>query len=234
MRYFINSLVRLTLCFGLLGGIYGATPPPAEEQITLQFPNNPIGDVLAIYEKLTGKILVRDANLTGPNLNIVAAQPMPKSEAIRLIEAALLLNGYSLVPDSDNHVKIINSTGGKNPRSEGVPLFANSSAIPQDNQVISYFMQFRFLASADARNIFQQHVVLHPYGSIIEVPNAQALVIRATMAMGAVTNPDTFSLPALVHELTTSCAGRTGSSGPADWHRRSRNPQRRCRGADPD
>ncbi|MGB8354681.1 MAG: secretin N-terminal domain-containing protein, partial [Chthoniobacteraceae bacterium] len=182
MRHFTTSLVCLFLFCGLIRCADGANPP-AEEQITLQYPNNPVGDILAIYEKLTGKILVRDANLTGPNLNIVAAQPMPKSEAIRLIEAALLLNGYSLIPDSDNHVKVINAAGGKNPRSEGLPLYANSSAIPQDNQVISYFMPFRFLASVDAKSIFQQHVVLHPYGSITEVPNAQALVITENASL---------------------------------------------------
>ena len=146
MRHFINTFIYCVLFCGSIGFAYCASPS-AEEQITLQYPNNPVGDVLAIYEKLTGKVLVRDANLAGPNLNIVANESMPKSEAIRLIEAALLLNGYSLVPDGDNHVKVINATAGKSPRSEGVPLYANPSAIPQDNQVISYFMQFRFLAS---------------------------------------------------------------------------------------
>ncbi|MGB8352886.1 MAG: secretin N-terminal domain-containing protein, partial [Chthoniobacteraceae bacterium] len=74
-------------------------------------------------------------------------------------------------------MKVLNAAAGKSPRSEGVPLFANASAIPQDNQVVSYFMPFHFLPSADAKAIFQQHVVLHPYGSLTEVPNAQALVI---------------------------------------------------------
>lgn len=150
----------------------------------MQLPNNPVSDVLTWYEKMTGKVLVRDANLTGPNLNIVAPKDIPKSEAIRLIEAALLLNGYSLVPDGENRVKVINAaSGGKNPRSEGVPLYANSAAIPQENTVISYFMQFRYLASADAKNIFSQHVMLHAYGSITEVANAQALVITENSSL---------------------------------------------------
>lgn len=162
-----------------------AAPSPAnEEQVSVTYPNNPVADILTVYERLTHKILIRDANLAGPNLSIVAAQPVPKSEAIRLIEAALLLNGYSLVPDGENQVKVLNSTGGKSPRSEGVPLYANPSSVPAGNEVISYFMQFRFLASADAQNIFQQHVVLHPgYGSIAQVPNAQALIITENASL---------------------------------------------------
>lgn len=147
-----------------------------EEKVSLTLPNNPVTDVLSYYEKLTGMVLVRDANLAGPNLSISAPQLMPKSQAIRLIEAALLLNGYAIVPDGDQRVKVIN-VNGKNPRSEAPPLYANPTTLPQGNAVVSYFMQLRFLAATDAQNIFTSHVVLHPYGIITPVPNAQALVI---------------------------------------------------------
>jgi len=199
MRRLILHLLGIGLLIGApaLPVLKGADAPP-EVPITLQFPNNPVTDILSFYEKLTGKVLVRDANLAGPNLSIVATQPMPKSEAVRLIEASLLLNGYSLVPDVDGRMKVINSTGGKNPRNEGIPLFANASAIPQDNQVISYFMQFRFLASTDARAILQQHVgTFHSYGGITEVPNAQALVIteNATLIRQLVSLQELIDVP---------------------------------------
>ena len=153
--------------------------------IKLIYPNVPVNDILSLYESLTDKILIRDANMTGVNMSIIVNKEIPRSEAIKVIEATLLLNGYSLVPDAGNRVKVINSAaGGKNPRSEGVPLYANPAALPEGNEVVSYFMQLRFLAASDALTIFQQHVVLHPgYGSIIAVPNAQAIVITENASL---------------------------------------------------
>ncbi|MBI4024406.1 MAG: hypothetical protein HY360_05455 [Verrucomicrobia bacterium] len=149
----------------------------AEETTTLQFPNNPIGDILVIYEKLTGKRLIKDANLTGPSLSIVAPQPIPQSEAIRLIEAVLILNGYSLVPSEDNSIKVLNTTSGKSPRSEAVPLYASASALPKGDQIVSFFMPLRYIAPNEALMVFQGHIKLHSFGSLVPVPNAQALVV---------------------------------------------------------
>lgn len=185
MRRIFPYLVCLA---GWLGGLPAWVPARGadvpEESVTINYPNSPASDILSFYEKLTGKVLVRDANLAGALLNIVATQPLPKSQAIRLIEAALLLNGYALVPDGDNRVKVLNATSGKNPRSEGIPLYANATAIPEGNEVVSYFMQLSFLAAPDAQTIFSQHVPLHvPYGSIVQVPNAQALVITENASL---------------------------------------------------
>ena len=180
-RLFLLPLFFTLLLVGLVSPSSAQTPQPSseklEESITLQYPNIPATDILPLYEKLTGKTLVRDANLAGPNLNISSSQPMPKSQAIRMIEAALLLNGYSIIPDSDKRAKIININGGKNPRSEGTPLYANASSLPVGDQVVSYFMPLRFISSQDAFTIFQGQFAPHTYGSIVQVPNADALVI---------------------------------------------------------
>lgn len=151
----------------------------------LQYPNNPVGDILSLYEKLTGKVLERDASLVGaPNLSIVATKKIPASEAVRLIEASLLLNGYSLIPDSGDRVKVLyTQPKDKNPRSEGVPLYDNASAIPPGNQVVSYFMPLHFIASSEAAAMFQQHIALHSYGQITEVPNAHAVVITENASL---------------------------------------------------
>lgn len=156
-----------------------------DEEGPFQYPNNPVGDILSLYEKLTDKTLIRDASLSAsPNLSLIATKKMSRGEAIHFIEASLLLNGYSLVPDGGDRLKIIfTAPTAKNPRSEGVPIYDNASAIPGGNQVVSYFMQLRFMASSDALAIFQQHVVLHSYGQIIEVPNAQAIVITENASL---------------------------------------------------
>ena len=107
---------------------------------TIQFPNNPVSDFLVIYEKLKGVTLIKDASLLGggANLSLTLNQPVTKAEAIRLIESTLLLNGYAFIALDKNAVKVINTAGGKNPRSEGVFLFTNESELTSGNPDITF------------------------------------------------------------------------------------------------
>ncbi|SDT94288.1 type II secretion system protein D [Verrucomicrobium sp. GAS474] len=145
--------------------------------VDIQLPNAPINDILSTYEALTGKTLVRDANLSGPNLTITSGRKLTKGQAIRLIESALLLNGYALVPGTDGTVKVVNGGGGKSPRSEGIPVLASASDLPEGDQVVSLYLPLRFVTPADASAILQAHLTPHSYGAIVQVAGAQALVV---------------------------------------------------------
>ena len=146
---------------------------------TIQFPNNPVSDFLVVYEKLKGVTLIKDASLLGggANLSLTLNQPVTKAEAIRLLESTLLLNGYVFIALDKNAVKVINTAGGKNPRSEGVFLFTNESDLPEGEVVASYVMPLTHLAAADAVPIFEQFITLHPYGSLVPVPVANQVLI---------------------------------------------------------
>ncbi|MBN8709783.1 MAG: hypothetical protein J0I10_10405 [Verrucomicrobia bacterium] len=156
--------------------------PSGPRDTKLQLPNNPVSDVLEFYEALTKKRLIRDATLTGPNLSIEAPDFVTREEAISMIEAALLLNGYTIVPVDENTVKILGNT--KQPRSEGVPLYSGpASSLPNGEQVISYFMPLSFISSDEAVNVFNSYVALRSYGSIIPVPNVNAVVITENVPL---------------------------------------------------
>ena len=165
-----------------LGGDGKATEGTTSEMIspdTIQFPNNPVSDFLMVYEKLKGVTLIKDASLLagGANLSLTLNQPVSKAEAIRLLESTLLLNGYAFIAVDKNSVKVINTAGGKNPRSEGVFLFTNESELPEGEVVASYVLPLTHLAASDAVEIFNQFIVLHPYGSMVAVPVANQVVI---------------------------------------------------------
>lgn len=156
--------------------------PSSEEMVspdTIQFPNNPVSDFLLVYERLKGVTLIKDASLAagGPNLSLTLNQPVTKQEAIRLIESTLLLNGYAFIAMDKNAVKVINTAGGKNPRSEGVFVFTNEDELPEGEVIASYVLPLTHLAAADAVEIFNQFIVLHPYGSMVAVPVANQVVI---------------------------------------------------------
>lgn len=183
MRPLLAALVFILLAsWAMAQAPAPGTTTSSPRDTKLQLPNNPISDVLEFYEALTRKRLIRDATLTGPNLSIEAPDFVTREEAISMIEAALLLNGYSIVPVDDNTVKILGST--KQPRSEAVPLFSGpASSLPNNDQVISYFMPLSHISSDEAVNVFNSYVVLRPYGSIIPVPNVNAVVITENVPL---------------------------------------------------
>ena len=130
------------------------------------------------YEQLTGKVLIKDSNLSANTLPITISvpQPVPKSELVRLIEASLLLNNIVLVPAQEpNTVKVININTGKNPRSEGVRLFTGPESIPEGEQVISYYMPFKYISANEALTVFQTHILPRAYTSFVPINSAQVI-----------------------------------------------------------
>src|ERR1700720_3544539 len=156
------------------------TSGPDDTLSSFQAINASIDTVLMQYEQLTGKVLIKDSNLSANALPITISvpQPVPKSELIRLIEASLLLNNIVLVPAQEpNTVKVININTGKNPRSEGVRLFTGAESIPEGEQVISYYMPFKYITASEALTVFQTHILPRAYTSFVPINSAQALLI---------------------------------------------------------
>src|SRR6202047_1487967 len=158
-----------------------ARPSAGDETLSsFQAINASIDTVLMQYEQLTGKVLIKDSNLSANALPITISvpQPVPKSELVRLIEASLLLNNIVLVPAQEpNTVKVININTGKNPRSEGVRLFTGADSIPAGEQVISYYMPFKYISANEALTVFQTHILPRAYTSFVPINSAQALLI---------------------------------------------------------
>ncbi len=146
-----------------------------EDNNELKLLGNPITDILNIYEPLVGKRIVRDANLAGPNLTVIAPGPISKAEAIAMLESAMLLNGYTLIDVDDSTMKIIGPA--KSPLGESIPLFMTPESLPQTEQVVSYFMLFRNISTKDAFDVFSQYVSTRQQGKITPVPNSNAIVI---------------------------------------------------------
>lgn len=183
MKPFTNPTASCGLLIAglLLLGIAGSTaepssPQPAQETISIQFPHTSVSEVLTVYEKLTGKRLIRDSNLAGPELSIMVTDPVPHKEAISLIESSLLLNGYTLIPVDEKTLKILGPS--RPPRSEGLPLYLEESQLPQEgDKIVSFYQPLKFLSPSEADQILKGVIQLNAYGSVVAVPNTSALVI---------------------------------------------------------
>ncbi|MCB1205078.1 MAG: hypothetical protein KDN18_12535, partial [Verrucomicrobiae bacterium] len=85
------------------GGGQGPGSTVIGDRVSLQFPLNPVNDILNIYERLIKKPIVKDSTIfNGPQVSLVTPAEVSVQEAIRLIEAALLVNGYVLVVDPED------------------------------------------------------------------------------------------------------------------------------------
>ena len=109
--------------------------------VRLQFPNSDVADVLREYETLTGKRVITD-NFVQGKVNIFLSKEVPREEAIQIIKISLLMNGFSLVPEDPDIVKVIGT--GKNPRGQGMPIISDPADIPPSDQVVSYLFKLRY------------------------------------------------------------------------------------------
>ena len=143
--------------------------------VTLQYPNSDVVDVLRLYETLTGKKLIMD-NFVQGKVNIFINKPIPREEAIRIIEINLLLNKYSLVPAGGDLVKVIGT--GQNPRTAGVPIISDEALIPTGDHVISFLFKLRFADPTELQQVLGQY--LSPpqaYTSFLALPKSSSILV---------------------------------------------------------
>lgn len=165
------------------GGPGGAGP---DGGVSLQFPLNPVNDLLSIYERLIGKPIVKDSSIfEGPQVSLVTPRDVPREEAIRLIEAALLVNGYVLVTEPEEEsVKVLlggaRQGGGSPSFSEGVVIYTDPDTLPDGESLVGFFMELEFVNPEDAATIFGNHIVLNEFGRITPVSNPHGLLITET------------------------------------------------------
>jgi general secretion pathway protein D len=192
--------------FGEAGGM-GTTPGEGEtftitgDMVMMQFAANPVADILAIYEKLTGLTLIKDTNIfEGAQISLVTPKPVAKDEAIKLIEASLLTNGYAIVKEpGGKSAKILparNQSANAVQFSHGLTFYTSPKDIPDNESIVSYFMKLDFLAPEDAATMFSGHVGLGAYGRITAVTTPPGLLITesATVVKQLISIRDTIDV----------------------------------------
>ncbi|NLT70080.1 MAG: hypothetical protein GXX91_05230 [Verrucomicrobiaceae bacterium] len=164
----------------------GADAAPLGDRVSLQFPLNPVNDILSIYERLIDKPIVKDSSIfEGPQVSLVTPSEVSRDEAIRLIEAALLVNGYVIVTEPDDEsVKVLLGgarKGGSSPSfSEGVVIYTDATLLPDGESLVGFFMELEFVDPEDAATIFSNHIVLNEFGRITPVIHPRGLLITET------------------------------------------------------
>lgn len=152
------------------------------DQVALTFPNNAVTDLLAVYEKLTGMTMIKDtAIFDGATISLVTPKPVEKGEAIRLIEATLMTNGYAIVLDPGGKSARILPTRSQGAAqlqfSQGVKFYLEAKDLPEGETLVTFFMKLKHLTPEEAGAILASHVGLNVYGRITPVTTPPGLLI---------------------------------------------------------
>jgi general secretion pathway protein D len=159
------------------GAPVGASTAAPPEGNVISFTATPVSEVLAEYYRVTGRRVLRDRGLENATVTIDVPGNFTDEEYRSIIEKGLLMHGYVLVPSGVNLYKLVAAEMGNMPSAQNVPVVLRSEELPDSDQVVMHVLPLNYLSAEDASTAFQTIIPLHPYGKILAVPNAQALVI---------------------------------------------------------
>ena len=162
-----------------------ATDWEADGLVSLKFPNNPVSDILAIYEELTGKVVITDSRVfDGETISLTTAKDVTPEEAIELIERALKVNEYILVENkSGKSVSVFVGRTEQSLISESVTVHDSIASLPDNESVVGYFMRLEHLDPSEAATAFSNHVTLSDFGRITPMFQPSGLLITESSSM---------------------------------------------------
>ncbi|GEP44348.1 hypothetical protein BGE01nite_36390 [Brevifollis gellanilyticus] len=180
------------------------------DKIVLQFPSNPVMDMLSIYELLTGITLIKDTNiLEGAPVSLATPKAVEKAEAVKLIEATLLTNGYAIVMESDGKSARIlparNQGANAVQFSHGVKFYTSAQDLPAGETIVTYFMKLDNIDPEAAGTMLSGHVGLGVYGRITPVLSPPGLLITesSTVVKQLISIHEAIDIPATAASLVT-------------------------------
>lgn len=133
--------------------------------------------MLEEYYRITKRRVLKDRGLENATVTIEVPGEFNAEEYQSIIEKGLLMHGYALVPSGPNLFKLVAAEQGTAPSTQGVPVILRSEDLPETDQVVSHVIQLNYLQAEEASTALQQLIPLHPYGKILAMDNARALVI---------------------------------------------------------
>ncbi|MGV3660271.1 MAG: secretin N-terminal domain-containing protein [Prosthecobacter sp.] len=155
----------------------GAAPAPASGGNVIMYTAAPLSEVLDEYYSVTKRRVLKDRGLETATVTIEVPGEFSNEEYQSIMEKGLLMHGYAFVPSGPNLFKLVAAEQGTAPSTQGVPVILRESDLPQTDQVVSHVIQLNYLQAEEASSALQQLIPLHPYGKILAMDNARALVI---------------------------------------------------------
>ena len=173
------------------GGQPASAPPPAasgvtagvpnlNDEVQLRLPDADLETVLSALEIYTGKIVLRPAQLITASYNIKIDRPVPKWEAILVIETVLALNKIGLAPLGDRIIKVVNLQDVKTEAPEMIT--GTTLDRPASGKAATKIFQLEFLRVAEFLPMIQSSILNPFYGQPVILQNANAMMITDSLS----------------------------------------------------
>ncbi len=157
-----------------------ANPSGADIIPNLRLIDGDIDSVLSMLEMLSGRSIIRPSSLPTTTYTIDIKRPIPRSEAIQVIETVLSLNNIGVTPMGDHYFKVVALAALK---TEAPQLISGSTlGLFPSGRVAAKLFQPKYLRIED----FQQQIngLVSPGvgGAIVPFPKANALLVTDTIS----------------------------------------------------
>ncbi|WP_459720153.1 type II secretion system secretin GspD [Paraburkholderia sp. 2C] len=142
----------------------------AYAQVTLNFVNADIDQVAKAIGAATGKTIIVDPRVKG-QLNLVSENPVPEDQALKTLQAALRMQGFSLVQDH-GVLKVVPEADAK---LQGVPTYIGNAPTARGDQVVTQVFQLRNESANNLLPILRP--LISPNNTIAAYPANNTLVV---------------------------------------------------------
>jgi general secretion pathway protein D len=136
----------------------GLFTPGTDTPVPLQFLDTDVKDLLALYEKWTGRHLIYNAQLAGQIRLFVSGQ-VPQSEAVKLVEMTMLMNGFNILPTEDPKIWKVTGTG-QNPKSYGIPFVDREELLPPGEQTVMFLFKLTWADPTELAQTIQSGILV--------------------------------------------------------------------------
>jgi general secretion pathway protein D len=157
----------------------GAAPANPEDEVfppgLIKFSEADLSQVLEIYQELTGRTVLKPANLPQAKITIRSQTQLTRAEAIQALDSILSMNQITMVPQGEKFVKAVpqGQANQEANRFSELPW----ELLPESGTIVNYVVQLTNAAPQEVATVLQQFAKM-PGNSILAIPSTSMLVIR--------------------------------------------------------
>lgn len=159
-----------------------AAPAP-EGDIPVVLVDESAPQVVALLEKLTGRMALRGGDLPPVKINFNPGRRLTEAQAITALESLLALNGIAVIPEGDAFLKVVLAVKGRDAAAESPPLHIDSVAsLPASERMIARLFSLKNIPVATLEPTVKSMVNNLRGGNYSIVPGANAILVTDSLA----------------------------------------------------
>jgi general secretion pathway protein D len=166
------SLPRLTARTTLLavGALLASYARIAAASVVMNFAHADISAVAHAIGEATGKTIIVDPRVKG-QIDLVSADPVPEDEALKTLQSALRMRGFSLLQDH-GVLKVVPEADAK---THGVPTYVGNQAVARGDQIITQVFQLHRESASTLQPVLRQ--LISPNNTVTANASNNTLVV---------------------------------------------------------